>query len=57
MRSDDLNQMTTNTSKRQNPLRPSDLPSIQETNYKNAIKNTSNMGFLFLYLEIENDFI
>jgi len=57
MRSDDLNQMTTNTSKRQNPLRPSDLPSIQETNYKNAIKNTSNMGFLFLYLEIENNFI
>ena len=38
MRSGDFNQTTMNVFKRQNSLRPSDLPSIQESKYKDISK-------------------
>ncbi|CAF0893577.1 unnamed protein product [Adineta steineri] len=40
MRSDDFKQTTIGAIKRQYSLGPSDLPSIQESKYKNSLKNT-----------------
>lgn len=42
MRLGSANQTTTNAFKRQNSLRPSDLPSIQEAKYKDLFANTSS---------------
>jgi len=52
MRSDDHNQITMNTCKRQNSLTHSDLPSIKETKYKNSIPSTSKMVFLYRKFKI-----
>ena len=46
MRLDNFNQTSLNAFKRQNSLRLSYLPSVQQSKYKDSLINTSNIIFL-----------